>query len=190
MTRTLTDLATIQTGVYGSADPEGSVLYLQAKHFDEFGQLHDWVKPELLFDAKAARHLLDKGDILLAAKGHKNFATVIRSSEPPSVASSTFLVVRIRQEAKGEVSADYLAWFINQPQSQAYLKSNAIGSSLPSISIATLGDLVINIPDRAIQDKIVRLQELKNREKAIKAQLEERRDYLFQRNLLKLTQPQ
>jgi restriction endonuclease S subunit len=123
---TLKDITNIQTGLFAKLLGEGDVIYLQVKHFDEEGKLQAWRFTFCL----CKKHLL-KGDVLFAAKGTKNFAAVFENHNQPSVASTSFFVIRLTDK---KVLPQYLAWFLNSHPAQTLLKGQAIGTSIPSIS--------------------------------------------------------
>ncbi len=89
------DITNIQTGLFAKPSGMGELVYLQSKHFDEYGQLHAVLHPDLLADSISEKHLLKDGDVLFAAKGTKNFATVYEKHNLPAVASTSFFVIRL-----------------------------------------------------------------------------------------------
>ena len=188
MTITLKKATSIHTGIYANPDAWGDIMYLQAKDFNEVGQVHPLLKPNLILesDNKIGKHLLKDGDILFAAKGHKNFAAIYNESLGPAVASSTFLVVRILREYRLRLSPEFLAWWMNHSKSQQYLKGQAIGSSLLSISKAVLQELEIFIPPLTQQEIILKISELRSREIALQSQIEALREKKIQQLLLNI----
>jgi hypothetical protein len=88
------DITHIQTGLFAKPMGEGDVTYLQAKHFNEFGQLTEQLHGDLLSSKIAPKHILQHGDVLFSAKGSKNFAAVFENHNEPSVASTSFFVIR------------------------------------------------------------------------------------------------
>jgi restriction endonuclease S subunit len=184
MNKTLQDIATIHTGMYSKFGQSGSAVYLQVNFFNEHGDLEKHIKPNLVLDKKSAHHLLQDGDVLFAAKGAKNFAAVYETHNGPCVASSTFLVIRIKPEVKHEIQPKFLAWYINHPNTQQWLKSKAIGSSLPSISKGALMEMEIMIPSIEKQNSIEKLNGLKKLETSIQKQLLDLREQYIQQILL------
>ena len=81
---------------------------------------------------------------------------------------------------------EYLAWFINHPTNLKKLKFEAKGSSIPSISIKTLGGLEIQPPDKNKQRLIVAIDSLRKKEKAISSELAERNDTILNAKLLNI----
>lgn len=182
MKASINDIATIQTGLFAKPTGAGELVYLQSRYFDEHGELQSTLHPDLSSLGIAERHILRAGDILLSAKGTKNFAAVYDSHNAPAVASTSFLVVRIN---KKNVIPAYIAWFLNQEQTQLLLKNAAIGTSIPSISKLVLENLEITIPSFEVQKTILQIAKLRNKEKSLKQKIEALRDlmidqYLFQ----------
>ncbi|NOY49448.1 MAG: restriction endonuclease subunit S, partial [Chlorobi bacterium] len=148
MKTALKHIASIQTGVFAKPIQKGEIVYLQSKHFDENGELTEILYPDLNVDSKINKqinkHLLEKGDVLFAAKGTKNFAAWYEDDEIPAVASTSFFVIRLNDK---NVLPGYLTWFLNHPSTQQLLKTHARGTSIASISKAVLSELEIPIPN-------------------------------------------
>src|SRR5665647_215766 len=129
----LSHLASIQTGLFAKTMGEGEIAYLQSRDFDYNGLLKVKLEPELKADKITEKHLLKPGDVLFASKGTKNFVAVYEKKNIPAVASTSFFVIRIKEDFKNRVLPEYLRWFMNQPISQRFLQGNAIGTSMASI---------------------------------------------------------
>jgi restriction endonuclease S subunit len=178
---TLGHIANIQTGVFAKPVAEGEIAYLQARHFDENGELVGLLHPDLLAEGISEKHLLLAGDVLFSAKGTKNFAAIFESHNPASVASTSFFVLRLQD---GSVLPEYLVWYINHPNSQNLLKGEARGTSIPSISKSMLESLEISIPDLNTQKLILKIAKLRNREKKLKQQIETLREKQIQQQII------
>jgi restriction endonuclease S subunit len=148
-------------------------VYLQSKHFDEYGQLQAVLHPDLVTEGISEKHLLKDGDVLFAAKGTKNFAAVFENHNEPSVASTSFFVIR---PTDNKLSPHYLAWVLNSHSMQAILKGQAIGTSIPSISKQVLENLEIAVPSIERQKAILQITKLRNKEKSLKQEIEVLRD--------------
>jgi len=96
----LRHIASVQTGIFAKPIPEGQIVYLQAKHFNENGQLVSSLHPDLQVENISGKHLLQHGDVLFAAKGKKNFATWYESKNLPAVASTSFFVIRLNEDSQ------------------------------------------------------------------------------------------
>ena len=178
----LQEIATIQTGTFTKTVAEGEVVYLQARHFDEFGNMDsDLLHPDLKLDNLTQKHLLKPGDVLFAAKGIKNFATVYEAHNPPAVASTTFFVIRLQDT---HVMPAYVTWVLNNPDTQFYLKRSARGSSMVSISKSVLEDLDIPIPDLKTQMTILNIARLRKAEKFLKEKIEALREMQIQQQII------
>jgi restriction endonuclease S subunit len=176
----LKNIASIQTGVYVKTGTQGDIVYLQAKHFDENGNLQVNLHPDLESSNINLKHLLKHGDVLFAAKGSKNFAALYESKNPPAVASTSFFVIRVEDIYRSKVLPEFLVWLMNNPDMQRFLKGKAIGTSIVSISKAVLEAMEVFIPDIAIQQKILRIAELRSREKQLNQQLDELKEQRIQ----------
>lgn len=181
MKKKLKDIANIQTGVFAKTVKDGEIVYLQAKHFDESGQLCADLHPDLKRGDVAGRHLLERGDILFAAKGTKNFAACYEGMEP-AVASTTFFVIRIND---GNILPTYLTWFLNQSNTQQILKASAIGTSIVSISKGVLEFIEVPIPDLNTQKLILKIADKRKEEIELKQKIELLREHYIMRGIMK-----
>jgi len=172
---TLKHIASIQTGFFAKPISDGEVVYLQAKHFNEAGQICAELHPDLAADTVAAKHLLRKGDVLFAAKGTKNFAAVY-DIDQRAVASTSFFVIRLENGFQQKIVPEFLAWTMNHPVAQVYLKGRAMGSSIVSISKGGLEGLEITIPPIQKQQLILNIFKLRNKEIELRQQIEMLRD--------------
>ena len=177
----LKDIAGIQTGLFAKPIKDGDIVYLQSKHFDDNGELKLNLHADLNSKDITSKHLLIPGDVLFASKGTKNFACVFESHNPPSVASTSFFVVRIYNTI---VLPEFLAWFLNNPATQKILKSQAIGTSIASISKVVLEELNIPAPPIEKQHFIIKIHQLHKEEINIMKQIQELKDYNIQKQLI------
>jgi hypothetical protein len=120
------------------------------------------------------------GDVLFLYRGHRNFAVpIVPSAVQPFperwesiIAAYYFYILRPRPEL---IDPEYLAWFINSPQSQAALATHARGSHMKMIPKQDFLSLPINVPDLATQRKINAVQDLAYVERKLASQLEQKR---------------
>lgn len=184
MKTTLKHISTIQTGIYAQTVSSGSVVYLQAKHFNENGSFYNAVTPDLPFNSQTEKHLLNDGDIIFAAKGSKNFAAKYEGRYGKCVASSTFLVIRFLEKFKSEILPEYFVWYINHPKIQECLKAKARGSSIVSISKTDLQDIEIQIPSIETQKQILVIDSLRKRERELIKQIQSLKEKHIQHCLI------
>ena len=179
------DITHIQTGLFAKPADIGELVYLQSKHFDEYGQLNTVLHPDLIAEGISEKHLLKDGDVLFAAKGTKNFAAVFENHNEPSVASTSFFVIRITDK---KLLPQYLAWLLNSNTTQNVLKGQAIGTSIPSISKQVLEHLEISIPSIEIQKTILQITKLRFKEKSLKHEIEILREKQIQQQIINAIQ--
>ena len=181
MKTALENIASISTGVFAKPVADGEIVYLQVRHFDENGSLTSELHPDLMADDISEKHLLKPGDVLFAAKGNKNFASVYEEQYPKSVASTTFFVIRLHDS---RILPEYFAWFMNSPKTQLFLKSTALGSSIASISKAVLEKLQISVPNIQTQKIILKINGLRNKEKQIRQKIESLQEIIIQQKII------
>jgi len=184
MNKKLHEIAILTSGVYAKPDYSPDTLYLQSVHFDEFGQLDPLLKPQLNVDGKTAKHILEEGDILFAAKGTNSFGVVYQEAYGKAVASSSFIVVRIRQEINGEILPAYLAWFLSNTPAIRNFHRKQLGTTIPSISIKKLSEIEVQVPPIEKQHLITSIQQLRNKQKDLNMQLETAREIQIQQFLI------
>jgi restriction endonuclease S subunit len=183
----LKNIASIQSGLYQKPDPLGVVLYLQARHFDELGEFDQLAQPECVSGSSIEKHILKNNDILFAAKGAKNFAAVYRQEAGEAVASSSLFVIRIHKTMLSVVLPEFLQWYLNSIDGQNFIKFHVKGTAIQSIPISVLGDMEFTIPRIEQQEKIIKVQALRLREKYLLTEIERLKDQFIQRQLLSFT---
>lgn len=175
------NITNIQTGLFAKPTGKGEVVYLQSKHFDEYGNLTALLYSDLNADQISEKHLLIAGDVLFAAKGTKNFAAVYEGNNPPAVASTSFFVIRLTDQ---HVIPEFLAWFLNHPQTQSLLKGKARGTSIPSITKSVLENLELAIPTIEKQKLIVRLSKMILKEAELRERILMQRKQLIEQQII------
>lgn len=177
----LHDIATIQTGVFAKTSPNPTALYLQQSDFDGNGELRNTTQPTIIVANQ--KHLLTVGDLLLASKGNNNICVIVPGIEQKCVASPSFLVIRLHD--KSAILPEYVAWYLNLPTIQTTLATQARGTSIMSISKATLGELEIPIPPIEQQKKYIELSKLQKREQELYKAIAEKRKQLLEYKMMK-----
>jgi restriction endonuclease S subunit len=180
----LKNIATIKTGVFAKPNSEGVITYLQAKHFGDNWQLERNIHSFLRISSISEKHLLSYGDILFAAKGTNNFAAWYKDKDIPAVASTSFFVIRLIDDFQNKILPEFLAWYINHPISQRFLKARARGTSMVSISKAVLEELKIPIPDLQTQQTILKITHLRKTEKELQQKISMLREKQIQQKII------
>jgi restriction endonuclease S subunit len=177
----LDTIANIQTGLFANNFVGRDIVYLQSKHFNEDGELKSALHPDLERNEIDERHLLKKGDVLFLAKGSRNFAAAFINIDNMCVASTSFFVIRLKND---NILPEYLAWYLNHPNTLKILKAQAIGTSMASISKPVLQDLEISVPDVKTQKAVMHITYLRKKEKQIKQQIESLREQQIQQQII------
>ncbi len=129
--------------------------------------------------------LLRPGQILFRARGGTYMACCYTGDVPNLLPASQFFVITLKSN---RILPDYVAWYINGPEAQAYLARNEAGSSIKAIQKPVLEELEIPIPPLEKQRLIVKIDALHRREKALYARIRDRRDYLMTLQLTRAIQ--
>jgi len=179
----LKDIANIQFGHYAQPSKDGTIPYLQAKHFATDGQYSHNNDTFLEQDEKVIANLLQEGDVLFAGKGFRFFATEYKKEFGKAVASSIFFV--IKPSVKKIIPA-YLASVLNMPKNLLHFQQSGAGSSIPSIRKNELADFVINLIPFEQQQKVVALQELYLKDLLLTENLTKQKYILYQTAIAKI----
>jgi restriction endonuclease S subunit len=184
-TATVDAVSNIRFGLYAQPESTGSVAYLQVRQFNDDGRLI--VEPDefLNLDKKAESHILKDGDVLFVGKGNRLFAWCYHKAGQPAVASSIFFVLRPDTKI---VYPDYLAAFLNAPQSKAVFQQIGAGTNIFSIRKSELGAFQIPIPSLQQQKKIAELAQLHQQEVDLAQQLIMQKKNLYTAIISKLIQ--
>lgn len=156
----LSEVANITTGYpfRGRIKPssKSEVLVLQMK--DISGDLEvDWsscVKADLV--GKKKPEWLINGDILLAARGNRNYALYVgeKIEGYKAVAAPHFFLIR---NTNNQILPEFLAWYLNQTTAQKYFELNAEGSAAKSLRRVVVENLEISIPSETEQHKAIEI---------------------------------
>jgi restriction endonuclease S subunit len=157
MTVSLSDISKLQFGYYTKPLDSGEIMYLQAKHFDEFGNQMQNIDTWIDTDSKNIGHILEDGDVLFVGKGMRNFAWTYKSLIGQAIASSIFFVIR---PDKTKVIPEYITTLFNTPKYQLMFHTMGAGSSIPSIRKSELEAINIELPSLEVQKQIVEINQL------------------------------
>lgn len=177
MQRQLKDIANIKFGLYIKPIEKGFAKYLQAKNFDDFGNLQSDIDAYVDIDNKNESHLLEDGDVLFVGKGFRNFAWTYSKTMGPAIASSIFYVIRSNKQ---KVNPNYITTLFNSNKYQNQFQSMGAGSSIPSIRKGELESIMLEIPKLELQNRIAELSSLHSEEIKLSNQIIEHKKTLFQ----------
>jgi restriction endonuclease S subunit len=179
MKNSLKEIADIRVGFQFRGkvepDPAGTVRVIQIKDIDSSRR----IRTEDLVSVKVDRqeaNFLRQGDVLFLARGNRQYATLVAQPLERTIASGYFFILRA---ATNRVRPDYLAWCINQSEFQEAMRPWVRGTNTALVSKTDFRDLQIRVPPLAVQEKIVKLNELLERETRLLAELQEKRARLI-----------
>ena len=182
MIKRIKDIAEIQVGLYAKSSPGANTVYLQVSSFGTDRMLVDNLKPTVIIEGKKSNSLLKENDLLFVAKGNYNFCTIYHAGKYPAVASTSFLVLRIKSNEF--VLPEYVCWYINLQSTLKLLATDAAkGTAIPSISNSDLEELEFPVPSLECQEKILKIAQLQAREECILKQLQTKRQQVLEYKL-------
>lgn len=174
----------VKYGPHRKTDLDGTARYLKGQHFGENGEPRfsddSYVR---LSPEELATHQLREGQIIVAAKGHRNFAWAYRDGFGPVVASSSFFVLTLRTD---RVLPTYCALVLNTASCVRALQRMAKGTSVPVVPKRELLDLQIPLPPPERQAQLVALNDLQRRRQTIYRELAHHQHALDQAALTQL----
>lgn len=139
-----------------------------------------YVWPDSLYQVTltgdAERYLVSKGDVLFLSRGQRTCAVPVLETLENTVASYYFYILRPDTD---RVDSEYLAWFINQPTTQAGLERLQRGSHIKIIPKSAFEALEVILPPLATQRAIVELERLRQQEAYIMNRLVQARKRLI-----------
>lgn len=179
----LETISDIKIGFPGLPEKEGRIPFLQVRQFDDEGKLIAKTEDFIKLDERTLPHLLKDGDVLFVAKGFRLFAWCYENDDVPSVASSSFFVIRTK---KDQLHPGYLAAFLNAPQTQAVLTQLGGGTNIFSIRKSELGAFQIPLLPMAKQKKVAALSELHQKDIQLRKEIIGQKRNLYRAIISKL----
>lgn len=150
--------------------PAGEIVVVQMKDISPQGKIlwESCVKTEL--ENKREPEWLWPGDILVAARGNRNYAVLVDEHCPKSVALAAphFYVISIKRR---DVLPEFIVWWLNQGQSQRYFEQSAEGTLTKSIRRTVLEEVAMVLPSLEKQKVIAALAETIQKERQVAEEL-------------------
>jgi len=154
MNESIETVSDIKIGFPGQIENDGNVPFLQLRQFNDEGMLFTNDADCIKLNEKIEPHLLINGDVLFVGKGNRLFAWCYKENSIPTVASSSFFVLRPNTK---KVHPEYLAAFLNAPQTKAALTQLGGGTNIFSIRKSELAAFQIPILPMDQQIKVAAL---------------------------------
>lgn len=155
--------------------PQGAYRVIQVKDVGEFRRFKPGALTRVQPERDVKPHLVRRGDVLFLSRGTRHFSVVIEEEVENTLAPNHFLILRIHG---AEILPAYLGWYLNSPGAQAALRTVSQGSHVPFITMRELEDLEIPVPPLEVQERIVAVTALVEREQRLASSLLEARDQL------------
>lgn len=165
----LADACTIHTGytARGRLEPAavGGVLAIQLRDISPEGIVDPERLTRIQLEGLAERYFVRTGDVVFRSRGERNTASALDERlQEPALAVLPLMVLRPKRDV---VTPEYLAWAINQPPAQRHFDSAARGTNIRMIPRSSLDDLELDVPDIELQEKIVAVDGLAEREREL-----------------------
>lgn len=127
------------------------------------------------------KFLLQTKDLIFCPRGLIYTTTFVSQTLHATILTAPLVLIRIKQT---ELLPAYLQWFINQPLTQKYFTSRAVGTTVKLISKSVLGELKISVPSLAKQQTIVDIAKLYTHEQQLQKLLALKRKKYYEKLLM------
>jgi restriction endonuclease S subunit len=87
---------------------------------------------------------------------------------------------------KADVLPAYLAWYLNQRPAQVFFEKHAGGTRIQVVNKQVLGEFEVEIPEFSVQEKIVKVYELHQRELFLLNSIKNQRNLMISVQLLNI----
>ena len=183
----LKDIATVSTGVTFrsriEASPSGNVRIIQMKDLGKDNIVHLDQAVRIDYTRAKPSQLARIGDIIFRSRGHTNTAALLQEEVGDAVVTAPLF--RIRSNTI-KVIPEFLLWWINQPSSQAYLRSRSIGTMVKMVSKQGLEDLEVSLPPLRKQHEIAEFFNLSLNELCLLEKIKNRKALFTQGILMQI----
>lgn len=178
----LQNIATFQPGVYLKASENGSsnTYLLGIKDFDDDFVLNGTPAKVNKHDVKE-KYIVKKNDVLFSTR-LKFHAFYLPVTDDVFVASNSFIIIKPDID---KVNPDYLRWFLNHGTTQQQISNLAQGTGRVSyLNQKKLGMLEVWLPQKKVQEDIVKINELLLRERQLTIEILEKKNMYYQNILI------
>ncbi len=168
----LLDLAVVSNG-YSFPEriqdsPSGRIAVLLMNHIPATLFINHTTPIYIDTDKRFDRYLLRQEDIIFRPRGNINTCSLLKTNLGLVLAAAPLMTIRVQSDL---VITAYLAWWVNQRSAQAHFQRHARGTAGRMISREALESLEIPIPSLDIQQNIVELALLGEREQELMREL-------------------
>lgn len=186
MKKLLHEITSVKSGVAFrnkvENDLNGDCAVIQMKDVSEDTLSITGAPIKISLDVIDPNQIVNDGDLLLVAKGNRNFAIQYQSNEP-AVAVALFYVIRTNGD---KALSDFLVWYLNSPVVQNYFHAHRRGSSVGNLRVDDVKNLEVPEIDSHKQQLIGSLFSKFMEEKELMRKIMEKRDSYIQNSLTTL----
>jgi len=175
----LNTIATIQTGFSfrsGLSSTKDGIPVVQLKDIQNNGTVTVGALSRVTDEGFRDAHLLSSGDLVFRSRGQQFTMAVIPEIDSRLVLSAPLFKISIDRST---AIPEYIAWYVNSIEGQAYLESVSEGSSIKMISKVSLSEMMIPLPPISVQQSIAGLSQLTFREKELSILLLKKREHFI-----------
>jgi len=157
---------------------EGNIRILQIRDMRAHTLIQsDILKlPKTVWEGRGDPPILQRGDVVLTARGENTRAAWLDCDEPV-IASSQLFIIRLK---RADILPAYLCWFLNNAEvSRRHFKANSTGSSMSALNKATVSSWPIHVVPLALQQQILAIQDIADQEISVLDQLKKNRQQML-----------
>ena len=159
-------MADIFSGLFKKqSEKDANAAYVQLVNHHQFGIMpanRNEVSMSVFLSDKemSGKHILRDGDILLVVKGTPRAMIYHPVGDIPAVASTSFAIIRVKEEYADSIKPEYLCWWLNSSYAYEVYNSELRGSSVKVLPLKLFGEFEINVPTLEYQEHFVEFDRL------------------------------
>jgi hypothetical protein len=164
-------------------DPNGSHRLIRISDLDTAGRLDPTRLISFTPQGRIDQHQVQAGDLLHLSRGPRLLTMLISEEAAGAVASGCFFILRL---ARSDLTPAYLAWYMRQEPFLRQLRAVSKGSRVTLVAKADLELLEVEVPSLEVQQKILAITRLQEREQQVATMLLARRAELVRVRCLEM----
>ena len=185
MTLKLKDIATVSFGTTFRSRimpaASGNLRLIQMKDLGRDNLVHLGQVVRIACAQPKPTQFAQVGDLIFRSRGQTNTAALLQEAAGDAIVAAPLLLIRPNTK---RVVPEFLRWWINQPVSQAYLRSRSEGTSLKMVSKQSLEKLAVNLPPVEQQRQAVEFFRLSMQEQRLLEEIKIRKALYAQKILM------
>lgn len=178
----LKEVAAIRTGYTfrqaGDTGRDGELLGLQIGDVRDADVIETRSLRPVEWGRKEEPPVLVPGDVVFAAKGSYNRAVLYSDKHARVLPSNQFLILSVKNE--NLLSPEFLRWVLNYSSVQKRIAEYRTGTNISSVSKRSLGEVLVPLPDRSVQGRILALQAVSDEQKRLLENLQDNTETMLQ----------